>query len=529
MEQIQPLIIGGDKQLAEGIIRELGERAGEALHLGTKEVETTGWQRRRKAQKVWAVVAVASDEIPEEETLANWTNLVHLAFRPARLVVLLPEPSLEGVLRIARAGADGVLPTTATPTEIVRELEGPGLNINDYFPSPHTWLRGLQHASEQMLLTTDPEHQAMRLLRVFVGQLQVGRGRVLLIEGDELRLIAGIGLPDDRPVGSILPSDPPTLAHWVVQAQRPRLVEAGTHGAPATDPDARTSIAVPLIAQEDVLGAVCFSSLEGGRALTTADLVAAEVFASLLAMSITNARLHSDKLNAQRLAAIGTTTASISHCMKNMLMVLNGATTIMRSGWEDNDGELINDGLDMIERASRRLESIVVDLLDFARERSVSPTGTSLSGILDMLKDSAGILCRDRQVGLILRCESDCEAMLDESRLLRALMNLVSNSMDAAGSGGHVMVAARREEDSVVFLVEDSGPGVAPQDLDGIFEAFYSTKGSKGTGLGLAMVRKFCEEHGGTVRAEPGCEFGGLRVVMRLPFQPAQEAVATSG
>jgi len=97
--------------------------------------------------------------------------------------------------------------------------------------------------------------------------------------------------------------------------------------------------------------------------------------------------------------------------------------------------------------------------------------------------------------------------------------------MDAVVRNGRIHVSAEHDDGFVVFAVEDNGPGVPAEELSRIFDAFFSTKGSKGTGLGLAMVAKFCEEHGGVAVARRGGSLGGLRVEMRLPFQPAIEFV----
>ena len=105
-------------------------------------------------------------------------------------------------------------------------------------------------------------------------------------------------------------------------------------------------------------------------------------------------------------------------------------------------------------------------------------------------------------------------------------MNLIDNALRAVGPKGTVEVRGAVERDSYVVTVDDSGPGIAPAEIDRIFEPFYTTRAAgEGTGLGLSIVRQIMEEHGGSVTVGSST-LGGARFTVRLPLRAAQRAVA---
>src|SRR5690606_27909057 len=103
---------------------------------------------------------------------------------------------------------------------------------------------------------------------------------------------------------------------------------------------------VPMMSRDKLIGIVNFSSLKSGRQLTPSDLAAAEVFASLIAMSISNHRLHGENVQAERLATVGRTTATVAHCIKNILQIFKGSAMLL--GQES--GANASQGVRMLER-----------------------------------------------------------------------------------------------------------------------------------------------------------------------------------
>ena len=112
----------------------------------------------------------------------------------------------------------------------------------------------------------------------------------------------------------------------------------------------------------------------------------------------------------------------------------------------------------------------------------------------------------------------------DRERILQVFSNLVGNAIRFTPEGGSITVGAERHADEVAFFVEDTGPGIAPENLERVFEPLFSTK-SFGTGLGLPTVKQIVEQHGGSIRIES--QVGqGTRVLIRLPLTQSEETAA---
>ncbi len=230
-------------------------------------------------------------------------------------------------------------------------------------------------------------------------------------------------------------------------------------------------------------------------------------------------------LQAERLAAVGQTIAGLSHHIKNILQGLRTGGDIVTQGLADGDLEYVGRGWKTVERNRARIEDLVMDMLSYSKEREPAFADTDLNALV---RDVAEVVSgRAAEKGITVALDLDaglphCPA--DYDGIHRSLLNLVGNALDAveAAETPRVEVATRQEADGTRVRVEvrDNGGGVAPEMQDDIFRPFVSTKGSRGTGLGLAVSRKTLREHGGdiVVHSQPG---RGSTFVMRLPLRRA--------
>jgi signal transduction histidine kinase len=180
--------------------------------------------------------------------------------------------------------------------------------------------------------------------------------------------------------------------------------------------------------------------------------------------------------------------------------------------------------LDIIGEEADRLNRIVGDLLAFARPAPAALRPEPLDRVIDDAAHSAGI---DPRISVEREVAPDLPAVPMDAHLLRqALLNLLTNAVQAMPTGGTLSIAARLDGDWVRVDVSDTGGGI-PEELRGrIFEPFYTTRPT-GTGLGLAVVKRILDDHGATIRIEPGDPVG-TRFVVRLPRSiggPAPEPV----
>ena len=231
--------------------------------------------------------------------------------------------------------------------------------------------------------------------------------------------------------------------------------------------------------------------------------------------------LDKEKLEAERLAAVGQTVAGLAHGIKNVLMGLQGGMYVVRSGMQKGDGERVVQGWHMLEEDINRIATYVKGFLEFARGRTpqvhlVDPNRIAKK-VIDRFQHKAkraGIeLLADLQPGIPY-------ALMDEEGIHECLSNLVSNAMDACQisdkSGRHATLSTWDRDGVLVFEVADDGTGIDYEIKKNIFTNFFSTKGSdKGTGLGLLTTRKIVQEHGGKVSFESTKGEGAL---FRLEF-----------
>jgi len=243
-------------------------------------------------------------------------------------------------------------------------------------------------------------------------------------------------------------------------------------------------------------------------------------------------KLEKEKLDAERLAAVGQTVAGLAHTIKNMLMGLEGGMYMVDSGLKRNNSQRINQGWDMLQRNFNKTVSLVKDFLSFAKGRlpDLKPTDPNLlaGGIVELYRDAAA----KQGVLLLLDASPEVSACpLDPDGVEACLTNLVSNAIDAAmtreDGRGQVTVRTRQDEEALTFEVEDNGCGLEWEVKQKVFTTFFTTKAGKGTGLGLLTTRKIVQEHGGaiTVASETGA---GAIFRIRLPLARLNEMAAAA-
>jgi len=249
------------------------------------------------------------------------------------------------------------------------------------------------------------------------------------------------------------------------------------------------------------------------------------------------------------MAAIGQTVSGISHCVKNMLTGLKGGLSLAEMGAQQQNPEIVGQGLGMLSRAVNRVSLLVLDMLDYSKERKPMRRPCDVGTLMEDARGAVAYDAQRRGVAVEIDAPPTRRPVhIDGDQVFRCLLNLVTNAMDAVDEGdGRVTMRARilppghedlsaeglegkrdgegEEEGSfgaVVFEVSDNGCGIETEKLDEIFEPFFSTKGSKGTGIGLAVTRKITAEHGGRVEVESERGKGTtFRLLIPCPFPQA--------
>ena len=229
-------------------------------------------------------------------------------------------------------------------------------------------------------------------------------------------------------------------------------------------------------------------------------------------------------VEAERLAAVGQTVAGLAHAIKNVTSGLTGGVYVIETGVELDDALYRSQGWEMIKRNIGRIERMVRDLLSYAKERQpayrLCDPNLPAREVFDLMRSKA------EEKGIVLSCDLDPDlsaAWFDPEGIHRCLLNLVTNAIEACADpdlpdkGGEVLLRSLKPEGwAVEYQVVDNGPGMDPDTHAKVFKRFFSTKGSKGTGLGLMMTKKTIDEHKGLI--EVASEKGrGTTFIVRLP------------
>lgn len=238
-------------------------------------------------------------------------------------------------------------------------------------------------------------------------------------------------------------------------------------------------------------------------------------------------KLEKEKLDAERLGAVGQTVAGLAHTIKNLLMGLEGGMYLMDTGLKQGDVERITEGWEVLQLNFEKTTTLVKDFLSFAKGRlpdlrKIDPN-TVMRNIYDLYHETAA-----RQgVRLVLDLKESIEpAWLDPKGMEASLTNMLSNGIDAVilqgNVDGQVSLRTRDEDEDLILEVADNGCGMDWDVKQKIFTTFFTTKGGEGTGLGLLTTRKIIQEHMGKIEVDTK-EGVGTTFRVRLPRKLLKE------
>ncbi|WP_242393604.1 GAF domain-containing protein [Anaeromyxobacter oryzisoli] len=354
-------------------------------------------------------------------------------------------------------------------------------------------------------------------------------------DGAQLEIRAVWGMTAER-VGQRQPlhSTGARLASLVHDRREPIVIEDA-----ATDPrvrddrvddgGARALLGLPLLVRDRYIGTAVIVETRGPRRFSPAEVERAAAIANQLAVAAENARLYEDLrrsyaelaqaqrqlIQQERLAALGELAAVVAHEVRNPLgVIFNSLGSLRRLLRPHGDAKML---LDILGEEADRLNRIVGDLLDFARPSTPLVRAESLERVVD--EAVAAALAQHSTAIELHRETGDLPLVSLDARLVRqAVLNVAVNAVQAMPRGGVLTVRTRREERSALVEIEDSGAGIPDEVRSRIFEPFFTTKAS-GTGLGLAVVKRIVEGHGGeiSVRSRPGA---GTTISLRFPLAP---------
>ena len=257
-------------------------------------------------------------------------------------------------------------------------------------------------------------------------------------------------------------------------------------------------------------------------------------------------RLEEEKRRLDRLASLGEMAANVAHEVRNPLASIKTSIQMLIDDLVDEDEvqeystriEMAQDSTTVMLKEVERLDTIVRDMLLFAKPRQLHRSSCDLLSLSDHVLQLMQTQCEDANVQVERKYETVPVLWLDTGQIEQILFNLYTNALQAMPDGGVLTILCHPMRESrsgskqrsvseaqqwLEFIVTDTGVGISPEDMKRIFQPFFTTK-AHGIGLGLPITRRLIEDHGGTLQVEsqPG---KGTTIIIRLPLltRPAEE------
>lgn len=289
----------------------------------------------------------------------------------------------------------------------------------------------------------------------------------------------------------------------------------------------RSALCVPIKARkltgkdpgEEVIGVIYIDSSVKNYTYAPDQLRLLNAIGLQAGLAIQNAKLYRAGLEAERLAAIGETTAALSHSIKNILQALRGGADVVEMGIRGSNIVQASKGWRIVDRNLERIYNLTMNLLAYSREREPKLSPTNPKSVVEECIELIASTANEKGVMVVADLDPALPAVpLDADGLHQVVMNLLSNAIDAVKpQEGLIRVVCRYDalDKATILEVIDNGSGIPAGMMSHMFELFHSTKGNRGTGLGLAVSKKIVEEHEGTIGVTSGDE--GTTFTVKLP------------
>ena len=281
------------------------------------------------------------------------------------------------------------------------------------------------------------------------------------------------------------------------------------------------AICVPMQGRYGQIGVLYVDTLtplgevmaSGGQRFTDEHLKLMVAIGHQAALAVEDTTYYSAMVQSERLAAVGQTIATLSHHIKNILQGIHGGSYLVEMGLDKNDLGVTDKGWGIVRRNQQKISSLVMDMLSFSKDRKPEPSPSDIPALLAEIIETVKQRAEDAAISVHCKTPDNFPVLLcDTEALSRAILNVVTNAIDAVEelSDGTVNITTEIDEkrEVVHVRVTDNGPGIPAETLPDIFNLFVSTKGAKGTGLGLTVSQKILREHGGDISVESNATHG---------------------
>ena len=423
--------------------------------------------------------------------------------------------------------------------------------------------------------THDMDELLNRILQLVFDWVEADRGCIMLRDNETNHLQPAARCNRSNPEDTDTDSDRISISHTILDYVLTRREGVRTSDAigdqrfdsavSIVQGGVREALCVPLQGRYDVFGALYIDTYtppgklisDGPHQRFTDDhLRLITAIGHQAALAIEDTFYYSSLVQSERLAAMGQTIATLSHHVKNILQGIRGGSYLIEAGLERDDTEAVKRGWSIVDRNQERISNLVLDMLTFSKEREPDCVEADLNETVHDIVELMQTRASEMNVQLTECLDAAIpEALFDPDALHRAILNLVTNAIDAssthaksineaelggeepdnaadefaatpegnvAGESYQARVVVRTRFHCVegwMVDVDDNGAGVNEADREKIFSLFESDKGARGTGLGLPVSAKILREHGGDIQVLDVDEGTGARFRLVLPVR----------
>ena len=497
-------------------------RVGESFVVGDLKSSNGTWLNSRKIERA---ELASGDQIQVGRTILVYSRDGENA--PATgLVDIVPAANADEGSRIVRTAreADG------------SDEQLPDDTQNRWLARARSNLQVMYRTSLAVSHTLDIDELLGRILQLVFEWIEADRGCIMLLdpESKQLRTKAR----RDRRIGQTTSmAISRTILDYVLDRGEGVITSdaqdddrfSGGHSVVRTG--VREAICVPMQGRYGTVGVIYVDTtvplgdaIEGGqRQFTDEHLKLLIAIGHQAALAVEDTTYYSAMVQSERLAAGGQTIATLSHHIKNILQGIRGGSYLVDMGLENEDLAVLHKGWDIVNRNQNKISSLVMDMLSFSKEREPDPVPSDLVALVADIVET--VQQRAAEIGATITWsppDDIPQLLFDPEALSRAILNVVTNALDAVEDRPNAVVTIQIACDTVAqrvsVTVSDNGEGMTPETIAEIFNLFVSTKGARGTGLGLTVSRKILREHGGDIRVTsvPG---EGSTFVLEFPLR----------
>ncbi|GMW02287.1 MAG: hypothetical protein AMXMBFR84_34230 [Candidatus Hydrogenedentota bacterium] len=364
----------------------------------------------------------------------------------------------------------------------------------------------LYQAAQLLGTVFDLDELLDKILELIFEAIPVKRGYILIAASDGKAPTIRAGRPKDKKNG--YPTLSQTLVEQVFTSKSALLTvnaqQDFSYSESVIDQKIQAVMCVPLCGRTaELVGAIYVDSGESERIFKISQLKLLTAIGRVTGVAVENARLHQEAVERERLAAIGKATAGLGHCVKNILTGIKGGSEYIELGVDEEAWKYVKKGWPLVRRSIDRIEDLVINLMTYSRDREPERMSTDINSIISEILAVTTDNAKKSKVDIVFQPGEIGTAHLDGLGIYRALLNLIQNAIEACEEhGGTVTIRTRTDEGAIYVEVQDTGVGIKEEFYSELFKAFSSTKGSRGTGLGLVCSQKIIEEHGGVIRVK---------------------------